>query len=162
MTARRSGNRGWTGRPFPETVGQRPPRDERTARAIDALSSGRKKHGCDQPVAATNQVTQWLSDFGAALERGDVSAAAKMFAEECYWRDLVAFTWNIKTLEGRDAIAAMLAATLRRGAADGHWQIEGEATEADGVTEGWFTFETAVARGRGPPAPEGRASAGRC
>ena len=27
--------------------------------------------------------------------------------------------------------------------------IEGEATEADGVTEGWFTFETAAARGSG-------------
>ena len=66
------------------------------------------------PVAATNQVTQWLSAFGAALERRDVSAAAKMFAEECYWRDLVSFTWNITTCEGRDGVAAMLAATLDR------------------------------------------------
>jgi putative flavoprotein involved in K+ transport len=30
-----------------------------------------------------------------------------------------------------------------------HFQLEGEATEADGVTEAWFTFETKVSRGRG-------------
>ena len=29
------------------------------------------------------------------------------------------------------------------------WQPEGEAREADGVTEGWIRFETAVARGCG-------------
>ena len=25
----------------------------------------------------------------------------RLFGEECFWRDLVAFTWNVKTLEGR-------------------------------------------------------------
>ena len=29
------------------------------------------------------------------------------------------------------------------------WRIDGEATAAAGLTEGWFTFETAVARGKG-------------
>ncbi len=41
-------------------------------------------------------------------------------------------------------LKATLAETQPRG-----WQLEGEATEADGVTDAWFTFETAVARGRG-------------
>ncbi len=100
------------------------------------------------PVAATNQVTQWLSAFGAALERRDVSAAAKMFAEECYWRDLVSFTWNITTCEGRDGVAAMLAATLDR-VKPSQFAVEGEATAANGVTEAWITFETAAARGFG-------------
>ena len=111
------------------------------------------------PVAATNQVTQWLSAFGAALERRDVSAAAKMFAEECYWRDLVGFTWNITTLRRpRRQI---------RGDAGGHAGpreavaialVEGEERrEADGVTEGWITFETAVGARLWPRAAEGRA-----
>ena len=52
---------------------------------------------------ATQAVTAWLDAFGAALERGDHAAAAAMFDDDCYWRDLVSFTWNIKTLEGRDA-----------------------------------------------------------
>ena len=96
----------------------------------------------------TSRVSHWLAAFGAALERGDHAAATAMFDEDCYWRDLVSFTWNIKTMEGRDAIRAMLDATAPT-AKPGGWQIEGEATEANGVTEAWFAFETALARGRG-------------
>ena len=71
-----------------------------------------------------------------------------MFAEESYWRDLVSFTWNIKTIEGRDEIADMLHAQLDH-VKPRSFTIVGEATEADGVTDGWFDFETAVARGHG-------------
>ena len=39
---------------------------------------------------------------------GDIDAASDMFAEDGYWRDLVAFTWNIKTMEGRDQVRDML------------------------------------------------------
>jgi putative flavoprotein involved in K+ transport len=93
-------------------------------------------------------VTGWLDRFGAALARGDIAAAAALFASECYWRDLVTFTWNIKTVEGRDQITDMLS-TVLADIAPRHFIIEGEASEADGVIEGWFTFETAAARGRG-------------
>src|SRR5258707_15594078 len=71
-----------------------------------------------------------------------------MFCEVCYCRDLVAFTWNIATLESCEEITRMLAATLPA-TKPSHWAIAGEATEAGGVTEAWFTFETAVARGKG-------------
>ena len=47
-----------------------------------------------------------------ALDARDAASAAALFGDECFWRDLVAFTWNVKTLEGRDEIAAMLAAQL--------------------------------------------------
>ena len=96
----------------------------------------------------TKQVSDWLTEFGAALERGDIDAATAMFADECYWRDLVSFTWNIKTLEGRAEIADMLRAQLEHVQPSG-FAIVGEANEADGVTDGWFDFETAVARGHG-------------
>ncbi|WP_151638554.1 NAD(P)/FAD-dependent oxidoreductase [Noviherbaspirillum aerium] len=94
------------------------------------------------------QVNNWLESFGAALKRHDVEAAAALFQEECYWRDLISFTWNIKTVEGRDGIRDMLNATLAH-AAPSNWKLEEEATEADGVVEAWLTFDTAVARGRG-------------
>ena len=61
---------------------------------------------------ATEAVSGWLSGFGAAFERGDVDAAAAMFADESYWRDLVSFTWNLTTLEGRAEITEMLRAQL--------------------------------------------------
>ena len=97
---------------------------------------------------AQDKATKWLEDFGAALERQDVDAAVSMFSDEAYWRDLVSFTWNIKTCEGPAQIKEMLQATLER-VKPSNWFIEGTATEADGVVEAWFTFETAVSRGRG-------------
>jgi putative flavoprotein involved in K+ transport len=96
----------------------------------------------------TQQVSQWLSDFSEALTRKDVAAALDMFTDDCYWRDLVSFTWNLKTLEGKKQIQAMLKSTLAK-VKPSHWKLEGEATEAGGVTDGWITFETAVARGKG-------------
>jgi putative flavoprotein involved in K+ transport len=100
-----------------------------------------------RPGSPTQQISEWLSRFGAALDRKDRAAAAELFAHECYWRDLISFTWNIKTLEGKDEIQAMLAATISD-VQPGDWQILGEATEENGVAAGWFTFETAVARGK--------------
>ncbi|HLA01458.1 MAG TPA: NAD(P)/FAD-dependent oxidoreductase [Aestuariivirga sp.] len=93
-------------------------------------------------------VSAWLSRFEAVLKSSDIKAAAGLFDDECYWRDLVSFTWNIITLEGRPAIEAMLKETLAH-VKPSNWKIEGEAREADGAVEGWFTFETGVARGRG-------------
>lgn len=107
-------------------------------------------------LVATQLVTTWLSQFGAALERRDLAAVAELFADECYWRDFLAFTWNLKTLEGRREIEQMLAATLAE-VQPGGWQIDGEATTEttvqstgnQSVTCGWFRFETAAARGKG-------------
>ncbi len=51
-----------------------------------------------------------LTQLGEALEASDLDRALALFQDDCYWRDLVAFTWNIKTLEGKDAVRAMLEA----------------------------------------------------
>jgi putative flavoprotein involved in K+ transport len=99
-------------------------------------------------VTPTDQVREWLSAFGDALERRDIDAAVPMFADQCFWRDLVSFTWNIKTAEGKLGVRDLLNATLAT-TRPGKWKIDGPGSEADGVTEGWFTFETEVARGRG-------------
>jgi putative flavoprotein involved in K+ transport len=103
----------------------------------------------EQSAAATT-VTSWLSSFDAALTAGDAAAAAELFTEDCFWRDLVSFTWNITTAEGRPAIVAMLEETLAR-VQPRDWRITAgeEPTQADGVTEAWIEFETAVGRGRG-------------
>ena len=50
---------------------------------------------------ATAAVIAALDALGAALERGDVAAAAALFEPDGYWRDLVAMTWNIATMEGQ-------------------------------------------------------------
>ncbi len=96
----------------------------------------------------TERVSAWLSNFGSALENGDIAGAVGMFDDDSYWRDLVSFTWNIKTAEGKDGITAMLDATLSDVKPSG-FAIDGDGSEADGITEGWFTFETGASRGRG-------------
>ena len=96
----------------------------------------------------SNLARQWLADLSGAIASGEFQAAAALFGQECYWRDLISLTWNIKTSEGRDAIAQMLAATVPQ-AAPGPFVLDGEATQADGITEAWFRFETRTGRGRG-------------
>lgn len=92
-----------------------------------------------------------LEMLDAALQSGDTAAAVELFQPDCYWRDLVAFTWNIKTMEGREQIAAMLDAQL------GHIkprnlrlaEDDEPAADANGITQGWIAFETEAARGSG-------------
>lgn len=101
-------------------------------------------------VVQTDQATKVLGKLGGALENGAIDEAVALFQEDCYWRDLISFTWNIRTLEGQDAVRDMLAAQLAT-VKPTAWQIaEGEvATEEGGVTTAWITFETEVARGYG-------------
>ena len=102
----------------------------------------------DTTLSARVQV--FLDKFDAAFAAGDIDAAVGMFAPECYWRDLVAFTWNIKTMEGRDQVRDMLRALPRACEAAQLANRRGRnATEAGGVTESWISFETEVARGYG-------------
>ncbi|BCH29574.1 FAD-dependent oxidoreductase [Mesorhizobium sp. L-8-10] len=99
-------------------------------------------------TAPTRQASAWLAAFAAALDARDTAAAADLFLDDCYWRDLLAFTWNIRTMEGRAAIIEMLEATLD-GTLPSAWSLSREATVENSGVEAWFTFETAVARGEG-------------
>ena len=90
----------------------------------------------------------WLSAFAAAIADRDIPAVTALFHDTCYWRDLLAFTWNIKTMEGRPAIAAMLTETLPA-TIPSHWRIT-EPAEIDGLqSHVWLAFETATAHGIG-------------
>lgn len=101
-------------------------------------------------TTANAEVQGLLDTFGAALERGDIAAAVNCFQDDCYWRDLVTFTWNLHTSEGKDAIAAMLGAQLAATKPTGWTIASGEtASEDGGVTTAWIEFETGVARGYG-------------
>ncbi|WCK78024.1 NAD(P)/FAD-dependent oxidoreductase [Agrobacterium fabrum] len=101
-------------------------------------------------VSPATKIDTVLSKFGNALKAGDIDAAVNLFQADCYWRDLVTFTWNLKTLEGREQIHDMLASQLAAIKPSGFVQdAKEQASEGGGVTEGWFEFETGVARGYG-------------
>ena len=91
-------------------------------------------------------VDQWLGSFEEALASGDGAAAAGLFADESFWRDLVAFTWNVKTVEGPEGVQDLVEHT--DAGAHGFRTTEEPAT-ADGVTEAWIAFETTAGRGSG-------------
>lgn len=95
----------------------------------------------------------WLARFGEALGAGDTAAVLALFADDCYWRDFVAFSWTIRTFEGRDAIAGLLEASLGR-TAPRSLAVTSSAATGTG-TEIWFTFTTTVGAGRGIARVEG-------
>ncbi|MEV0685710.1 NAD(P)/FAD-dependent oxidoreductase [Nocardia sp. NPDC050378] len=109
---------------------------------LDPVVDGSDVAGPQQRVDA------WLTAFEAALAARDVDTAASMFATDSFWRDLIAFTWNIKTVEGRAGVADMLRAQLADTDPSGFHTTE-TPTEADGVISAWIGFETGAGRGVG-------------
>jgi putative flavoprotein involved in K+ transport len=99
--------------------------------------------GEDSMTTASERATHWLNDFDAALKSEIILSMTALFEEDCYWRDLVSFTWNIKTMEGKTQIADMLLATLKN-VKPSNWKLAEEATGDEVMTEAWITFETSV------------------
>jgi len=91
-----------------------------------------------------------LAKLEKAFAGGDIEAVVNLFQADCYWRDLVTFTWNLKTMEGHDQVRDMLKSQLAA-IKPGRFRQDGKelASQNDGITDGWFEFETAVARGYG-------------
>src|SRR5437762_14309443 len=55
--------------------------------------------------APNGKVSDLLNALDKALSAGEVERAVDLFQADCYWRDLVTFTWNIKTMEGKERFA---------------------------------------------------------
>ena len=99
--------------------------------------------------------TAWLDAFEVALSQGDADAAAALFLPDGHWRDLVAFTWHILTMNGRTEIAAKLDQTLPEVRPSGFRVAPNRVaprlvTRAGTPTiEALIEFETATGRGNG-------------
>jgi hypothetical protein len=92
-------------------------------------------------------VADWLQEFNAALETRDSAAAASLFHTTSFWRDLVALTWNLVTVENPDGIRRMLEHTLSSARPRGFRVSEPPTEAADGVIQAWLEFETEAGRG---------------
>ena len=96
------------------------------------------------------QIMSVLTEFNDALAVQDSDRVASCFETDGYWRDLLAYSWNISTMQGHDEIAAMLAAQLSSVAPSGLEIDPDQASEDDGTTiSAWVRFETALAHGYG-------------
>ena len=62
-----------------------------------------------QPMASwEDQVTRWLLLFEQALSSASFETLRELFHEDCHWRDLLAATWEVKTVSGLRNILALI------------------------------------------------------
>ena len=62
-----------------------------------------------QPMASwEDQVTRWLLLFEQALSSASSETLRELFHEDCHWRDLLAATWEVKTVSGLRNILALI------------------------------------------------------
>ena len=92
-----------------------------------------------------NPLAVWLEQFNVALAAGNPRQISGLFADECYWRDLLAMTWNVKTMHGRGEIEAMLDATLA-GLQPVCARLVEPPVDNDGTLEAVLEFDTRIAR----------------
>ena len=97
----------------------------------------------------------WLARFGAALEERDSGAVEGLFLPDGWWRDLLAFTWDLRTFSGSRAIAEAFRSTLdtirpsRFGLTPGKDPALVEPAPGMRWVQAFFDFETAIGRGVG-------------
>jgi len=96
----------------------------------------------------------WLAAFEAAL-CGDDAALAQLFHSDSYWRDVLALSWTLQTINGAPGILAELK-RLAPQAALHKLQVDPERAPPRRVTragtstiEAIFKFETKLGRGHG-------------
>jgi hypothetical protein len=59
-----------------------------------------------------NEILTWISKFSTCLKKNDDLGLKELFHEDSFWRDIVSFTWNIKTAESKDQILEMINKSL--------------------------------------------------
>jgi putative flavoprotein involved in K+ transport len=105
----------------------------------------------DIAVAADN----WLAQFEDALAKSDEGGLKPLFHLDSHWRDVLALSWNIQTVNGADAILKELkrhAPSARPGgfAVDPERAAPRKVMRAGtNAIEAIFKFETRVGRGSG-------------
>jgi cation diffusion facilitator CzcD-associated flavoprotein CzcO len=97
----------------------------------------------------------WLAQFESALGHSDDIPLKTLFHPDSYWRDVLALSWNLQTLNGADAILRELKLHSERASPSG-FRLDPDRAAPRQVTragtnaiEAIFKFETAQGRGSG-------------
>jgi cation diffusion facilitator CzcD-associated flavoprotein CzcO len=100
-------------------------------------------------------VENWLAQFARAIASPDCGLLETLIHPESYWRDMLALTWQIRTVSGSDAILNELKAHVGRANPTG-FEIDPDRTAPRSITragtnaiEAIFRFKTADGRGCG-------------
>jgi cation diffusion facilitator CzcD-associated flavoprotein CzcO len=105
----------------------------------------------DVAVAAES----WLAEFESALATLDDGMLEKLFHPDSHWRDALALSWTLQTIDGRDAILLTLKAQAAEAIPTG-FAVDPDRRAPRKVMragtdciEAIFKFETALGRGDG-------------
>jgi putative flavoprotein involved in K+ transport len=97
----------------------------------------------------------WLAEFEAALATRDDGALKKLFHPDSYWRDALALSWTLQTINGRDDVLKTLKAQAASAVPCG-FVIDPDRAAPRKVMragtdciEAIFKFETKLGRGDG-------------
>ncbi|MFH1340452.1 MAG: NAD(P)/FAD-dependent oxidoreductase [Pseudomonadota bacterium] len=100
-------------------------------------------------------VENWLAQFEDALAKPGDGALKALFHPDSYWRDVLALSWTLQTINGRDAILETLSSQAAD-AAPSAFAIDPDRAAPRRVRragadciEAIFRFETAIGRGDG-------------
>ena len=106
-----------------------------------------------QDISASAE--NWLAEFERALEQPESCTLRPLFHPDSFWRDVLALSWNLQTLNGADAIIEELPVLAGR-TAPRSFRIDPERAAPRRVKragteaiEGIFKFETNQGRGHG-------------
>ncbi|KAH7889079.1 hypothetical protein F5I97DRAFT_1803036 [Phlebopus sp. FC_14] len=66
--------------------------------------------GVDDPtgISPIEVASAWFDAFSNAINSSDVAAILDSFLDDGFWKDVLALTWDFRTLHGRDAIKNLL------------------------------------------------------
>src|SRR6478736_9740813 len=108
-----------------------------------------------EKASVATTVDNWLAQFERALAEPDNILLATLFHADSHWRDVLALTWDIRTVSGLAAIVKELRAHVGRARPAG-FRTAPRRTAPRHVTragtsaiEAIFQFETADGRGSG-------------
>ena len=112
----------------------------------------------DRNASPRDIAQTWLDRFTAVLAGGDASALSTVFHKDSWWRDHVAFTWDLRTLHGITEIVAFVSERIETVKLDSlTLPSDTQSFPPSVVTpvkgldwvQSMFFFHTAIGRGRG-------------
>jgi putative flavoprotein involved in K+ transport len=110
--------------------------------------------GAPDHDSATQIARKWLEQFAAAVGSGESNVVAAQLADDAYWRDILALTWDIRTCSGGKEASAGIANFARSRLAC-EFVLDAASVqvikrgEIDSSIEALFDFETDIGLCRG-------------
>jgi cation diffusion facilitator CzcD-associated flavoprotein CzcO len=105
-------------------------------------------------ATAEDVSSAWLADLARSLGQANATTIEQLFLADAWWRDLLAFTWDLRSFHGPPAIALALLSSFESTAPSAFRVTKTREPDLpifDGLdmVVAFFDFETAIARGNG-------------